>query len=76
MQRAIDSPLDPQKLAVDVKNEEEALEVYFLSNLVIDVDHFMERSYLQALGDALKIPQDVRESIETDIRAEKQKLPA
>ncbi|MFK8260698.1 tellurite resistance TerB family protein [Erwinia sp. AnSW2-5] len=76
VQRAIDSPLDPQKLAADVKNEEEALEVYFLSNLVIDVDHFMERSYLQALGDALKIPQDVRQSIETDIRAEKQKLPA
>lgn len=59
-----------------MKNEEEALEVYFLSNLVIDVDHFMERSYLQALGDALKIPADVRQSIETDIRAEKQKLPA
>lgn len=76
VQRAIDSPLDPQKLAADVKNEEEALEVYFLSNLVIDVDHFMERSYLQALGDALNIPQDVRQSIETDIRAEKQKLPA
>ncbi|WP_455815937.1 tellurite resistance TerB family protein [Pseudomonas cerasi] len=76
VQRAIDSPLDPQKLAADVKNEEEALEVYFLSNLIIDVDHFMERSYLQALGDALKIPQDVRQSIETDIRAEKQKLPA
>jgi len=76
VQRAIDSPLDPQKLAADVKTEEDALEVYFLSNLVIDVDHFMERSYLQALGDALKIPQDVRQSIETDIRAEKQKLPA
>ena len=76
VQRAIDSPLDPQKLAADVKNEEEALEVYFLSNLVIDVDHFMERSYLQALGDALKIPQDVRQAIETDIRAEKKKLPA
>ncbi|MEN5015247.1 DUF533 domain-containing protein [Erwinia sp. Eh17-17] len=76
VQRAIDSPLDPQKLAADVRNEEEALEVYFLSNLVIDVDHFMERSYLQALGDALKIPVDVRQSIESDIRAEKQKLPA
>ena len=76
VQRAIDRPLDPNTLAADVKNEEEALEVYFLSNLVIDVDHFMERSYLQALGDALKIPADVRQSIETDIRAEKQKLPA
>ncbi|CAO96548.1 tellurite resistance TerB family protein [Erwinia tasmaniensis] len=74
VQRAIAQPLDPHRLAADVKNEEEALEVYFLSNLVIDVDHFMERSYLQALGDALKIPQDVRESIERDIRSEKQKL--
>lgn len=74
VQNAIDSPLDPHRLAADVKNEEEALEVYFLSHLVIDVDHFMERSYLQALGDALNIPQDVRESMESDIRAEKQKI--
>jgi uncharacterized membrane protein YebE (DUF533 family) len=76
IQQAIDMPLDPQKLAVDVKNEEEALEVYFLSNLVIDVDHFMERSYLQALGDELKIPQDVRDSMAEDIKAEKLKLTA
>ncbi|MEM6159052.1 DUF533 domain-containing protein [Erwinia sp. P6884] len=74
IQQAIDMPLDPQKLAQDVKNEEEALEVYFLSNLVIDLDHFMERSYLQALGDELKIPQDVRESMARDIQEEKEKL--
>lgn len=74
VQRAIEMPLDPQKLAQDVKNEEEALEVYFLSNLVIDVDHFMERSYLQALGDELKIPQDVRDNMAQDIKAEKEKL--
>lgn len=76
LQSAIDMPLDPKMLAHDIKNEEEALEVYFLSNLVIDVDHFMERSYLQALGDELKIPQDVRDSMARDIQAEKQKLPA
>ncbi len=76
LQSAIEMPLDPKMLAHDVKNEEEALEVYFLSNLVIDVDHFMERSYLQALGDELKIPQDVRDSMARDIQAEKQKLPA
>jgi len=34
----------------------------------------MERSYLNALGDALKIPQDVREGIEQDIREQKQTL--
>ena len=75
IQQAINRPLDPHWLAQGVKNEEEALELYFLSCAAIDVDHFMERSYLQELGDALKIPADVREDIEKDIRAEKEKLP-
>ncbi len=69
--QAIEQPLDPQRLALSVKNEEEALELYFLSCAAIDIDHFMERSYLNALGDALKIPQDVREGIEKDIREQK-----
>ncbi|MEX9251305.1 tellurite resistance TerB family protein [Pseudenterobacter timonensis] len=73
--RAIEQPLDPMRLAQGVKNEEEALELYFLSCAAIDVDHFMERSYLQALGDALKIPQEVRDGIEQDIRQQKQALP-
>ncbi|HEM8742914.1 TPA: tellurite resistance TerB family protein [Enterobacter sichuanensis] len=72
--QAIEQPLDPQRLAQSVKNEEEALELYFLSCAAIDIDHFMERSYLNALGDALKIPQDVREGIEQDIRQQKQAL--
>ncbi|MBV7404591.1 tellurite resistance TerB family protein [Enterobacter sp. ENT03] len=73
--QAIEQPLDPERLARGIKNEEEALEVYFLSCAAIDVDHFMERSYLNALGDALKIPQDVREGIEQDLKAQKQALP-
>ncbi|AUJ81205.1 DUF533 domain-containing protein [Enterobacter cancerogenus] len=72
--KAIEQPLDPQRLAQSVKNEEEALELYFLSCAAIDIDHFMERSYLNALGDALKIPQDVREGIEKDIQQQKQAL--
>lgn len=72
--QAIEQPLDPQRLAQSVKNEEEALELYFLSCAAIDIDHFMERSYLNALGDVLKIPQDVREGIERDIREQKQAL--
>ncbi|HAV1918807.1 tellurite resistance TerB family protein [Enterobacter hormaechei] len=72
--QAIEQPLDPQRLAQSVKNEEEALELYFLSCAAIDIDHFMERSYLNALGDALKIPQDVREGIEQDIQQQKQTL--
>lgn len=72
---AIEQPLDPQRLARDIRNEEEALEVYFLSCAAIDIDHFMERSYLNALGDALKIPQDVRDGIEQDLKLQKQALP-
>ncbi|CBA31659.1 Inner membrane protein yebE [Cronobacter turicensis z3032] len=75
VEQAINQPLDPMRLAADVKNEEEALELYFLSCAAIDIDHFMERSYLQALGDALKIPQDVRDEIERDIQQEKKALP-
>ncbi|WP_039056621.1 tellurite resistance TerB family protein [Enterobacter sp. Bisph1] len=68
---AIEQPLDPARLAQGIQNEEEALELYFLSCAVIDIDHFMERSYLHALGEALKIPQDVREEIEADLKKQK-----
>lgn len=74
VEKAIAQPLDPQLLAKEVRNEEEALELYFLSCAAIDVDHFMERSYLSALGDALNIPQDVRDGIEADLKAQKQAL--
>ena len=74
IQEAIEQPLDPKRLAQDVKNEEEALELYFLSCAAIDIDHFMERIYLNALGDELKIPQDVREGIEDEIKQQKQSL--
>lgn len=75
VQQAIDQPLDPARLAQDIRDEEEALEIWYLSCAVIDVDHFMERSYLNALGDALKIPQEVREEIENDIHEQKKALP-
>ncbi|MDZ7278186.1 DUF533 domain-containing protein [Pantoea eucrina] len=70
IQQALSRPLDPHALAADVKNEQEALELYFLSCAAIDIDHFMERSYLAALGEALKIPPDVQADIQRDIAAE------
>ncbi|WP_075181996.1 tellurite resistance TerB family protein [Pantoea sp. 1.19] len=71
VRQAMDRPLDPDWLARGVSNEEEALELWFLSCAAIDVDHFMERSYLNALGDALKIPADVRRDIERDLRQQR-----
>lgn len=70
--QALAQPLDPQSLAQGISSEQEALEIYYISCAVIDIDHFMERSYLNALGEALKLPQEVREDIERDIQAQKQ----
>ncbi|WP_316501822.1 tellurite resistance TerB family protein [Klebsiella grimontii] len=74
--RALAQPLNPQSLAHGISSEQEALEVYYISCAVIDIDHFMERSYLNALGEAMKLPQDVREEIERDIQAQKQAITA
>lgn len=71
IQEAIDQPLDPALLARGVKNEDEALEVYFLSRAVIDVDHFMEKSYLNVLAQELKIPADVCESIGNEVQSKR-----
>lgn len=74
VQEAIEQPLNPELLARSVQNEDEALEVYYLSCLVIDVDHFMERGYLDALAQALKIPADVKQGIESDVNEKKREL--
>lgn len=75
IEQAIEQPLDPQRLAQGIRNEEEALEIYFLSCAAIDIDHLWSAAILNALGDALKIPQDVRDGIEQDLKQQKQALP-
>ncbi|CAM3583239.1 Inner membrane protein YebE [Klebsiella variicola subsp. tropica] len=72
--QALAQPLDPQRLAEGIVDPQEALEIYYVSCAVIDIDHFMERSYLNALGDALSLPKDVRADIEQDIQSQKQAL--
>lgn len=74
VEQALELPLDPARLADGIQNEEEALELYFLSCAAINADHFMERSYLNALGDALGIPDDVRTDVERDIAVSKREI--
>ncbi|QFH71028.1 DUF533 domain-containing protein [Enterobacter sp. E76] len=74
VEQALELPLDPTRLADGIQNEEEALEIYFLSCAAINADHFMERSYLNALGDALGIPEDVRTDVERDIAVSKREI--
>ncbi|MDO6545317.1 tellurite resistance TerB family protein [Photobacterium sanguinicancri] len=62
--RWMNEPLDPAVLAKDVTNLEQASEVYLVSLLAIDVDHFMEKAYLAQLSHALGLPQGLVEKIE------------
>ena len=68
VRQAMAQPLEPKLLAEGVKTEAEALEVYLLSCAVVDIDHFMERGYLDALAVALGIPEDVKQGLEKDVR--------
>lgn len=53
--RSLEQPLDPGVLAARVRNREEALDLYRISAMITGGDHFMERSYLDALASALGI---------------------
>ena len=66
---ALEEPLDPRSLADGVQTADEALEIYTLSCAVVTNDHFMERSYLDALARALRIPDDVKNGIETSVKS-------
>jgi uncharacterized membrane protein YebE (DUF533 family) len=68
VEQALSEPLDPARIADGVQNAQEALEVFALSCAVLDVDHFMERSYLDALAKALNIPDEVKNDLEAHVR--------
>lgn len=65
--RWLDEPLNPHVIANAVDGLEQASEVYLVSLLVIDVDHFLERAYLDALADALALPPVLIERIEEQV---------
>ena len=60
-------PLDPQALAREVTDMEQATEVYLASLLAVEVDHFMERGYLDELARALKLDDNLKASIERQV---------
>ncbi|MEG2172176.1 MAG: DUF533 domain-containing protein [Desulfovibrionaceae bacterium] len=63
----LDSPLDPSVLAAQVQNAEEAHDLYRLSCMIVSIDHFMERSYLDGLAAALHIPADLKAQLEQEV---------
>lgn len=59
-------PIDPSKIAAAVTNADQAEDVYRLSCAIIDIDHFMEKSYTEALSQALGISPERKEEIERE----------
>ncbi|WP_318472956.1 tellurite resistance TerB family protein [Photobacterium leiognathi] len=67
--RWLNAPLDPQVIATQViatqvNGLEQASEVYLVTLLAIDVDHFLERAYLDALAKSLQLPSGLIQRIE------------
>lgn len=69
-------PVDPAKIAKAVASREQGEDVYRLSCSVIDIDQFMEQSYLQALATALGISAAKKAQLEAEAVQAKKQLAA
>lgn len=76
VQRIRAEAIDPNKIAVAVGSPEQAEDVYRLSCAVIDIDHFMEHSYTQALAQALGLSQSKKEELEREADSARRSLMA
>ncbi len=67
-------PIDPMSLAAKVRDPEEAKDLYRLSCAAINVDSFMERSYLDGLAKALNIDEAQKNMLENEAAAVRQSM--
>lgn len=72
--KAASEPIDPATIARDVKSQSQADDVYRLSCSTIDIDHFAERGYLDALAKALNIDANEQKQIEAEAEQAKRSL--
>lgn len=69
LEALMNAPIDPSDLAARVRDPEEGRDLYRLSCAVVDVDNFMERSYLDGLAQALGISAEERGRLEKEAQA-------
>ena len=68
--------VDPAVLAREVQSREQGEDLYRLSCLIVDVDNFMERSYLNGLAQALGLTEADRAALEREAEEAKRQLAA
>lgn len=69
----LSEPLNPEALAREVQSKEQGEDLYRLSCFIVDIDHFMERSYLDALARALGISDQEKAELEREAAEAKAK---
>ncbi len=65
----LEQPVDPMSLACKVSTPEEAQDLYRLSCAAIEIDSYMERSYLDGLAKALHIEEAQKNQLEKEALA-------
>lgn len=68
MERQLQAPLDAEALAARVESPQAAREMYLISVAVVDEQNAMERAWLDQLGKALALPDDVTAELERQAR--------
>ncbi len=74
--QSLERPLDPGALAARVRNREEALDLYRISAMITGGDHFMERSYLDALAASLGIAPGEKAALDAQVMEFRQQQSA
>ncbi len=74
LQELLTKPIDPHSLANKVQNAEEAADLYRLSCAAINVDSFMERSYLDGLAKALQLSEGQKSTLENEAAAVRESM--
>lgn len=74
--RLMNDPIDPGLLASEIQSAEQGEDLFRLSCMIVDIDHFMERSYLDALATALTITDSRKAELEAEANQAKAQLNA
>jgi len=64
---AMGAESDPIAIASLAADEPQSVEIYVASALAIDIDTPEERRYMERLGDALRLPMDIRQRLEAEV---------
>ncbi|MCI3944281.1 hypothetical protein K0038_01289 [Pseudomonas syringae] len=64
----LNKPLDPAEVARAAATPEMAAEMYIASVMLVDDEHFMERTYLDELARQLKLEPGLKAELETQVK--------